>query len=84
MSIRFNNSEELGISVPNLSDFESSGLASNIYGPVQILFDLNFSVAKGETLALLGTNGAGKSTILRVITGLGTSTPINDQVPLLI
>ena len=42
------------------------------YGPVQVLFDLNFSVAKGETLALLGTNGAGKSTILRVITGLGT------------
>jgi ABC-type branched-subunit amino acid transport system ATPase component/predicted MFS family arabinose efflux permease len=42
------------------------------YGPVQILFDLNFSVATGETLALLGTNGAGKSTILRVITGLGT------------
>ncbi len=42
------------------------------YGPVQILFDLNFSVSKGETLALLGTNGAGKSTVLRVITGLGT------------
>ena len=42
------------------------------YGPVQVLFDLNFSVARGETLALLGTNGAGKSTILKVITGLGT------------
>jgi ABC-type branched-subunit amino acid transport system ATPase component len=27
---------------------------------------------KGETLALLGTNGAGKSTILRAIAGLGT------------
>ena len=42
------------------------------YGQVQVLFDLSFEVAKGETLALLGTNGAGKSTILRVITGLGT------------
>jgi ABC-type branched-subunit amino acid transport system ATPase component len=41
------------------------------YGPVQILFDVNFEVARGETLALLGTNGAGKSTILRVISGLG-------------
>ena len=41
------------------------------YGPVQVLFDVNFEVVKGETLALLGTNGAGKSTILRVISGLG-------------
>jgi ABC-type branched-subunit amino acid transport system ATPase component len=41
------------------------------YGPVQVLFDVNFEVARGETLALLGTNGAGKSTILRVVSGLG-------------
>jgi len=40
------------------------------YGPVQVLFDVNFEVARGETLALLGTNGAGKSTLLRVICGL--------------
>ncbi len=42
------------------------------YGNVQVLFDVGFEVRKGETLALLGTNGAGKSTILRVIAGLGT------------
>ena len=42
------------------------------YGPVQVLFDVSFEVARGETLALLGTNGAGKSTMLRVISGLGT------------
>ena len=42
------------------------------YGDVQILFDLSFEVRKGEVLALLGTNGAGKSTILKVITGLVT------------
>ena len=42
------------------------------YGPVQVLFDVAFEVRKGETLALLGTNGAGKSSILRVISGLGT------------
>jgi ABC-type branched-subunit amino acid transport system ATPase component len=41
------------------------------YGPVQVLFDVNFEVARGETVALLGTNGAGKSTILRVVSGLG-------------
>jgi ABC-type branched-subunit amino acid transport system ATPase component len=42
------------------------------YGPVQVLFDVDFEVRPGEVLALLGTNGAGKSTILRVIAGLGT------------
>lgn len=42
------------------------------YGPVQVLFDVGFEVRRGEVLALLGTNGAGKSTILRVVAGLGT------------
>ncbi len=42
------------------------------YGSVQVLFDLSFEVQKGETLALLGTNGAGKSTALKVIMGLNT------------
>jgi ABC-type branched-subunit amino acid transport system ATPase component/predicted MFS family arabinose efflux permease len=42
------------------------------YGAVQVLFDVGFEVRRGEVLALLGTNGAGKSTILRVIAGLGT------------
>jgi ABC-type branched-subunit amino acid transport system ATPase component/predicted MFS family arabinose efflux permease len=42
------------------------------YPPVQVLFDVGFEVRPGEVLALLGTNGAGKSTILRAIAGLGT------------
>jgi ABC-type branched-subunit amino acid transport system ATPase component/predicted MFS family arabinose efflux permease len=42
------------------------------YGPVQVLFGVGFEVKRGEVLALLGTNGAGKSTILRAIAGLGT------------
>ena len=41
------------------------------YGPVQVLFDVNLDVRRGEVLALLGTNGAGKSTVLRAISGLG-------------
>jgi ABC-type branched-subunit amino acid transport system ATPase component/predicted MFS family arabinose efflux permease len=43
------------------------------YGKVQVLFDVAFEVNKGEVLALLGTNGAGKSTILRVVSGLGVA-----------
>ncbi len=43
------------------------------YGNVQVLFDVGFEVRKGEVLALLGTNGAGKSTILKVIAGLTTA-----------
>ncbi len=37
---------------------------------MQVLFDVNFEIFRGECVALLGTNGAGKSTILRVISGL--------------
>ena len=40
------------------------------YGNLQVLFDVGFDVRKGEVLALLGTNGAGKSTILKAISGL--------------
>ncbi len=40
------------------------------YGPVQILFGVDFEVARGEIVALLGTNGAGKSTLLKGICGL--------------
>ena len=40
------------------------------YGHVQVLFGVSLEVHRGEALALLGTNGAGKSTFLRVITGL--------------
>ena len=40
------------------------------YGPVQVLFDVNFEIYRGECVTLLGTNGAGKSTILRVVSGL--------------
>jgi ABC-type branched-subunit amino acid transport system ATPase component/ABC-type branched-subunit amino acid transport system permease subunit len=40
------------------------------YGQVQVLFGVDIEIAEGEILALLGTNGAGKSTALRVLSGL--------------
>jgi ABC-type branched-subunit amino acid transport system ATPase component len=43
------------------------------YGHVQVLFGVSFEVKSGEVLALLGTNGAGKSTALRVAAGLETA-----------
>ncbi len=43
------------------------------YGRAQILFGVTLKVAAGEALALLGRNGAGKSTTLRAILGLVAS-----------
>jgi branched-chain amino acid transport system ATP-binding protein len=43
---------------------------SAFYGPIQVLFGIDLEVADGEIVALLGTNGAGKTTILRVISGI--------------
>ncbi|MCZ7659682.1 MAG: ABC transporter ATP-binding protein [Xanthobacteraceae bacterium] len=40
------------------------------YGSSQILFGVGFEVAQGQTMALLGRNGAGKSTTLKAIAGL--------------
>jgi ABC-type branched-subunit amino acid transport system ATPase component/ABC-type branched-subunit amino acid transport system permease subunit len=40
------------------------------YGSMQVLFGVDLTVREGEIVALLGTNGAGKSSLLRSITGL--------------
>ncbi|MBC7374886.1 MAG: ABC transporter ATP-binding protein [Frankiales bacterium] len=40
------------------------------YGQLQVLFEVSLEVRAGEILGLLGTNGAGKSTVLRVLSGL--------------
>lgn len=40
------------------------------YGASRILFDVSFSVEEGQTVALLGRNGAGKSTTLKSLAGL--------------
>jgi branched-chain amino acid transport system ATP-binding protein len=40
------------------------------YGAARILFDLNLEVGRGEVVALMGRNGAGKSTTMKAIMGL--------------
>jgi branched-chain amino acid transport system ATP-binding protein len=40
------------------------------YGAAQILYDLNFEVGRGEVVALMGRNGAGKSTTMKTLMGL--------------
>ncbi len=40
------------------------------YGAVRILHDVSLAVATGETVALLGTNGNGKSTLMKCIMGM--------------
>jgi ABC-type branched-subunit amino acid transport system ATPase component len=44
------------------------------YGRVQVLFDVSIAVEEGEFLALLGTNGAGKSTFLKAVSNLSPVT----------
>jgi branched-chain amino acid transport system ATP-binding protein len=40
------------------------------YGAAQILFDVDLAVGRGEVVALMGRNGAGKSTTLKTLMGL--------------
>ena len=40
------------------------------YGAARILYDLNLEVGRGEVVALMGRNGAGKSTTIKAIMGL--------------
>jgi branched-chain amino acid transport system ATP-binding protein len=43
---------------------------SAAYGPYRALFDVSFEVPAGGIVALIGSNGAGKSTVSRVVSGL--------------
>ncbi len=45
------------------------------YGDFQALFGIDLEIAEGETVAIIGSNGAGKSTFLRAVTGLLAAPP---------
>lgn len=49
--------------------FSCSGLSKS-FGPVQALVNLDFNLERGEVRALLGKNGAGKSTFVNLISGV--------------
>ena len=48
---------------------KAEGLAA-WYGAAQILFDVGLEVRRGEVVALMGRNGAGKSTTLKTLMGM--------------
>jgi ATP-binding cassette subfamily F protein 3 len=51
---------------------EAENLSKN-YGPKQVLKSVNFTIERGDRVALVGVNGAGKSTLIKLLTG--------DEVP---
>jgi branched-chain amino acid transport system ATP-binding protein len=48
---------------------EAQGLTA-FYGDAQALFGIDFALNAGETVAIIGANGAGKSTFMKSVTGL--------------
>ncbi len=48
----------------------SVSIKSKVYGDKPVLGQIDFDVARGETLALVGPSGIGKSTLLRILAGI--------------
>ena len=68
------------------SSLQISGVDAG-YGGVRVLEDVSLDVASGETVVLLGTNGNGKSTVMKCVMGIvppmaGTITAEIDGEPI--
>lgn len=59
---------------------EALRLTKKKYKEHYALRDVNLSIHRGETVGIIGTNGSGKSTILKIITGVLNPTSGNVQV----
>lgn len=57
-----------------MSLLEARGVTA-FYGDFQALYSIDLNVAEGETVAIIGSNGAGKSSFLRTLTGLQKTAP---------
>lgn len=53
-----------------MTDLLSVERLSSWHGEAQVLWDIQFDVAAGDGLGIIGRNGAGKSTLLRTIAGV--------------
>ena len=52
---------------------KATGLCKD-YGKKSVLHNVDFTINKGDIYGLVGKNGAGKTTIMRIITGLQVPT----------
>jgi ATP-binding cassette, subfamily F, member 3 len=57
--------EDLSKSYETKGSYETNGS----YGTKQVLSRVNFTIERGDRVALVGVNGAGKSTLIRLLTG---------------
>jgi ATP-binding cassette, subfamily F, member 3 len=63
VNFKFKFTQQPGRYIINLNDI------SKAYGPVEILKHTTVSIERGDKIALVGANGKGKSTLLRIIAG---------------
>jgi ABC-type sugar transport system ATPase subunit len=56
-------------SAPHSTGLHCRGLCKS-YGQIQVLKSVDFSVLPGQVVALIGENGAGKSTFNNIIAGV--------------
>lgn len=68
LDIRFLNPAHCGRVVYEIQDLSKS------YGDFSVFSDVNLTIAKGERIALLGKNGKGKSTFMKILCGLENPT----------